>query len=61
MDDVKTSTQTDSNASKTIALDHLGVIAARIQSSILKFQQSGAESGARALLPMDEVLNQILH
>ncbi|KAF8968942.1 hypothetical protein BDZ97DRAFT_1797116 [Flammula alnicola] len=36
LDDVKTSSQTDSNAAKTMALDHLGVIAARIRTSVLK-------------------------
>ena len=30
LDDVKTNSQTDSNAAKTIALEHLGVIGARI-------------------------------
>lgn len=53
LDDVKTSNQTDNNAAKTIALDHLGVIAARIRSSTLKIQR-GIDD-ARSLKPLDEV------
>ena len=46
----------DSNAAKTIALDHLGVIAARIRTSILKVQQETCETASRkALKPLDEV------
>ncbi|KAF7365521.1 Sister chromatid cohesion protein [Mycena venus] len=57
LDDVKT-TQTDSNAAKTMALDHLGVIAARIRSSMLKFQPSKDESAPKSkpLKPMDEIV-----
>jgi cohesin loading factor subunit SCC2 len=50
LDDVKT-TQTDNNAAKTMALDHLGVIAARIRSSMLKFQPGTG----KPLKPMEEV------
>ncbi|KAG6812718.1 radiation sensitive protein rad9 [Tricholoma furcatifolium] len=55
LDDVKTS-QADNNAVKTIALDHLGVIAARIRSSKLKVQKTKPESGQqrKALKPLDE-------
>lgn len=57
LDDVKTNSQTDSNAAKTIALDHLGVIAARIRTSILKVQQEIRETASRkALKPLDEVI-----
>ena len=53
MDDIKTNSQTDSNAAKTMALDHLGVIAARIRSSMLKFQK---DAGSRkGLKPLDDV------
>ena len=53
LDDIKTNSQTDSNAAKTMALDHLGVIAARIRSSMLKFQK---EAGSRkGLNPLDDV------
>jgi hypothetical protein len=55
LDDVKT-TQTDSNAAKTMALDHLGVIAARIRSSMLKFQpKDDSAPKSKPLMPMDEV------
>ena len=53
LDDIKTNSQTDSNAAKTMALDHLGVIAARIRSSMLKFQKdAGSKKGLR---PLDDV------
>ncbi|KAJ7815524.1 hypothetical protein B0H14DRAFT_3476149 [Mycena olivaceomarginata] len=42
LDNVQT-TQTDSNAAKTMALDHLGVIAARIRSISAKGHAGGAE------------------
>jgi cohesin loading factor subunit SCC2 len=54
---VKTS-QTDTNAARSIALDHLGVIAARIRSCMLKFKIGGDNS--EAIRPMDEV-GQIFH
>jgi cohesin loading factor subunit SCC2 len=53
LDDIKTNSQTDSNAAKTMALDHLGVIAARIRLSMLKFQK---DAGSRkGLKPLDDV------
>lgn len=57
LDDIKTSNQSENNAAKTIALDHLGVIAARIRSSTLKFKQSDIDGGPSRspLKPMDEV------
>ena len=58
LDDVKTSTQSDNNAAKTIALDHLGVIAARLRSSIIKFEK--ANSNDDHLKPLDEVCIFIL-
>ena len=53
---MKTASQTDSNAAKTIALDHLGVIAARIRSSTLKVQRLADENnnGKKALWPLDD-------
>lgn len=56
LDDIKTN-QTDNNAAKTIALDHLGVIAARIRSSALKVHAQGSDTGpkSRLLKPLDEV------
>ena len=50
----KTSNNTDSNAAKTVALDHLGVIAARLTTSNLKFKNArGDEEGP--LRNLDEV------
>ncbi|THH14012.1 hypothetical protein EW146_g6273 [Bondarzewia mesenterica] len=60
LDDVKTTNQNDNNAAKTIALDHLGVIAARLRSSTLKFKQvdNGSDLNAPApLRPLDEALS----
>ncbi|KAI6114285.1 sister chromatid cohesion C-terminus-domain-containing protein [Pisolithus sp. B1] len=53
LDDVKTSQQTDTNAAKTIALDHLGVIAARLRTSALRVRQRG---GKHPVLPLDEIV-----
>ncbi|TFK52693.1 hypothetical protein OE88DRAFT_1628274 [Heliocybe sulcata] len=39
LDDIKTSSQNENNAAKTMALDHLGVIAARLRSSMLKYRK----------------------
>jgi len=57
LDDVKTShKEADNNAAKTIALDHLGIIAARIRSTSLKVQQEHEESrGKKLLKPMEKV------
>ena len=55
LDDVKSSSQTDNNAAKTIALDHLGVIAARIRSSMLKAKQGADNDAFAGLKPLDEV------
>ncbi|EIW81234.1 hypothetical protein CONPUDRAFT_165445 [Coniophora puteana RWD-64-598 SS2] len=52
LDDVKTSNQADTNGAKSIALDHLGVIAARIRSSALKVN----DRKKRPLQPMDEIV-----
>ncbi|PFH53278.1 hypothetical protein AMATHDRAFT_73479 [Amanita thiersii Skay4041] len=66
LDDIKSSNQTESsNAAKTIALDHLGVIAARIRSSLLKVQQSRPASQEKEgqdknkLKPLDEILSKL--
>lgn len=56
LDDVKTNPQTDSNAARQMALDHLGVIAAKIRSSILKFHlETGNRTAKNPLKPLDEV------
>ncbi|KAH9480188.1 Protein rad9 [Psilocybe cubensis] len=57
LDDVKTSSQTDSNAAKTMALDHLGVIAARIRTSILKVQREPPSK--KPLKPLDEIVSNV--
>lgn len=51
LDDVKSTAQ-DNNAVKTLALEHLGVIAAHIRTSTLKFKRDSEDS---ALSPLDEV------
>jgi cohesin loading factor subunit SCC2 len=55
LDDVKTTNQSDNNAAKNIALDHLGVIAARIRSTTLNMQQNVESPQAKHLKPLDEV------
>jgi cohesin loading factor subunit SCC2 len=56
LDDVKTSNKEENNAAKTIALEHLGVIAARTRSSYLKFRSANINNGrSSALKPLDEV------
>lgn len=61
LDDVKSSSQADNNAAKTIALDHLGVIAARIRSSMLKAKEGADSDAFVGLKPLDEVLPPSLH
>ena len=51
MDDVKTTNANENNAAKTMALDHLGLIASRLRSTALKFAD-----GDSRLLSMDEVI-----
>lgn len=56
LDEKHTHSQIDSNAAKTIALDHLGVIAAKIRTATLKFQaRPDEEAKTRPLEPMEEV------
>ncbi|KAF8648994.1 hypothetical protein AX16_006108 [Volvariella volvacea WC 439] len=57
LDDVKSTNQTDNNAARTMALDHLGVIAAHMRTSALKVQQQGVEGGFRGLKPLDELVS----
>lgn len=45
---------------KTMALDHLGVIAARLRSSMSKFQETDI-STHKKLSPLDEVCMSTLH
>ena len=56
LDDVKTN-QSDTGAARSMALDHLGVIASRLRSTSLK-SSSGPPTegnGTRVLKPMEEV------
>jgi cohesin loading factor subunit SCC2 len=57
LDDVKTN-QSDTGAARSMALDHLGVIASRLRSTSLKFgSRSSTESSEnRILKSIDEVL-----
>jgi cohesin loading factor subunit SCC2 len=61
LDDVKSSNQAENNAAKTIALDHLGVIAARIRSSTLKFKRAdiALSINSSSLKPLDEVYRPV--
>ncbi|KAF7296629.1 Sister chromatid cohesion protein [Mycena chlorophos] len=52
LDDVRTA-QTNNNAVKTMALDHLGVIAAQIRKSVLKCRGDGSKK--KVLKPLDEL------
>ncbi|KAA1473731.1 hypothetical protein DENSPDRAFT_882264 [Dentipellis sp. KUC8613] len=56
LDDVKNThvKEGENNAAKTIALDHLGVIAARLRLSTLKVKRRNGEDG---LKPLDEVFS----
>lgn len=56
LDDVSKSSATDNNATKSIALDHLGVIAARIRSVTLKTRQQEVDEQLRS---MDEVVSRV--
>ncbi|KAK7023031.1 sister chromatid cohesion protein [Favolaschia claudopus] len=60
LEDVKTS-QADTNAAKTIALDHLGVIAARIRSSQLKFKAAAEDAAPKSkpLKSMEEIVSSL--
>ncbi|KAH8114301.1 hypothetical protein DFH11DRAFT_1508962 [Phellopilus nigrolimitatus] len=58
LDDVKSSNN-ENNASKAMALDHLGVIACRLRANLMKWGKTGAEeitSPGLSLRSVDEVL-----
>ena len=59
LDDVKTN-HSDNNAAKTMALDHLGVIAAKIRASYLKFQEDKGsdEKKSRTIKTLDDILKK---
>ncbi|KIY69312.1 hypothetical protein CYLTODRAFT_436196 [Cylindrobasidium torrendii FP15055 ss-10] len=56
LDDVKDSKEADNNAVKTIALEHLGVIAARIRTNQLKGQNAERKNKLKSL---DEIINSV--
>ncbi|KAJ3516976.1 hypothetical protein NLJ89_g794 [Agrocybe chaxingu] len=59
LDDVKTNSQTDSNAAKTMALDHLGVIGAKIRTSSLKVQKESQSGSRKPLKPLDDIVSDL--
>ena len=59
LDDVKSNSQAENNAAKQTALEHLGVIAAKIRTTILKFQRETTEDTTRKpLYPLEDVSGQ---
>ncbi|KAI0754694.1 hypothetical protein C8Q80DRAFT_1094239 [Daedaleopsis nitida] len=56
LDDIKSTSQNDNNAVKTLALDHLGVIAAHLRTSSLRFKR---DSGDSALTPLDDIISAL--
>ncbi|TFY54137.1 hypothetical protein EVJ58_g9034 [Rhodofomes roseus] len=56
LDDVKTASQTDNQALKTLALDHLGIIAARLRAAGSQMHSSRSATAQR-LRPVDELLS----
>ncbi|RPD54662.1 hypothetical protein L226DRAFT_613702 [Lentinus tigrinus ALCF2SS1-7] len=56
LDDIKSTSQNDNNAVKTLALDHLGVIAAHLRTSTLRFKRDPEDS---ILLPLDEITSAL--
>lgn len=61
LDDVKTN-HTDTGAARSMALDHLGIIASRLRSISLKFSSRPLTEGSesRILKPVEEVSNHFL-
>lgn len=56
LDDVRSSSANDNNAAKSMALDHLGLIAARLKACALKFfTTEDRPAGQSSLLPLEEV------
>ncbi|KZW01563.1 hypothetical protein EXIGLDRAFT_738517 [Exidia glandulosa HHB12029] len=60
LDDVKSASANDSNGAKASALDHLGTVAARLRTSMLKFGQTGGVSTAKdaPLRSLDEAVTK---
>jgi hypothetical protein len=61
LDDVKTN-NSDTGAARSMALDHLGIIASRLRSTCLKFGSRSSTEGSenRILRPMEEVFIHLL-
>jgi cohesin loading factor subunit SCC2 len=60
LDDVKSNSQAENNAAKQTALEHLGVIAAKIHITVLKFQRETTDDSAKKLLhPLEDVSSQV--
>jgi len=60
LDDVKSNSQAENNAAKQTALEHLGVIAAKIHITVLKFQcETTDDSAKKPLYPLEDVINQL--
>ncbi|TFK69516.1 protein rad9 [Pluteus cervinus] len=57
LDDVKSASQSDNNAAKTMALDHLGVIAAHLRNTNLKVLDPRNQGGYRGLKPLEEIVS----
>ncbi|KAG8957597.1 Sister chromatid cohesion protein 2 [Tulasnella sp. 419] len=58
LDDVKTSTNVDTNGAKSIALDHLGIIAARLRTTWLR-AKTLKDSMEGPFVSMDEIVASI--
>ncbi|KAI0734724.1 hypothetical protein C8Q72DRAFT_321316 [Fomitopsis betulina] len=56
LDDVKTASQTENQAMKTLALDHLGIIAARLRTTSSQMENGHYNMGKR-LNAMDDLLS----
>ncbi|KAI0034608.1 hypothetical protein K488DRAFT_83792 [Vararia minispora EC-137] len=56
LEDVRTNNTVENNAVKSIALDHLGAVAARLRGSILRFQGTKEAPKEDALRSLDEIL-----
>jgi cohesin loading factor subunit SCC2 len=61
LDDVKHNSQVENNAAKQTALDHLGVIAAKIRTTVLKFQSETTDNTSKKpLYPLEDVSSRAL-
>ncbi|KLO06964.1 hypothetical protein SCHPADRAFT_1002012 [Schizopora paradoxa] len=56
LDDIKSANQNDNNASKSMALEHLGVIAGKIRSNMLKIASPSGDKQEFSSKPLDEII-----